>query len=262
MNKEGKQQKNNEAVFNLLSQAEKLDDGSFIFTDLSNKIFLVDRSGDMYTISDDRVIPCNSGVISSKINGYIYVNITVNIDGQLNNISYAQHSIVCALFNGRPSETNMVSNHKDNCPWNNTPSNLEWTTQALNTLHGKVVSGLWRNRFYVNNMTHRVWTEIRHNMSNNDYECLKLPISVSDILDYQTYVGKGLQSYWGLKNKDYISDRDLVDFIKWLDKKRPNPTRQVMNYNLSKTITFDDVIETKKVRKLTPQEEIEAWLNS
>lgn len=261
MNRKGSQLKNNEAVFNLLSQATRLDDDSYIFTDLSNKIFLVDRSGDMYTISDDRVIPCNSGTVSSKLNGYIYVNITVMIDGQLTNISYAQHSIVCALFNGTPSETNMVSNHKDNCPWNNCPSNLEWTTQGLNSLHGKVVTALWKNRFYVNSMTHRVWTEVRHNQSDNDYECLLLPISVSDILDYQTHVGKGLQSYWGLKNKDYISDRDLVAFIVWLDKKKPNKDRDIRNYNMSQTITFDDVIETK-IKKLTPQEEIEAWLNS
>ena len=111
-------------------------------------------------------------------------------------------------------------------------------------------------------MTHRVWTEVRHNMSDNDYECLKLPISVDDILDYQTHIGKKLQSYWGLRNKDYISDRDLVKFITWLDKNKINQERQVMNYNLSKPITFDDVIETKTIKKLTPQEEIEAWLNS
>lgn len=264
MNKVGRQEQNNEAVFSLLSKATKLDDGGYVFTDLSNKIFLVDKLGDMYIISDNIVTPCNSGIVSSKSNGYIYVDITIEINGKIQSITYAQHSIVCALFNGVPDETNMVANHKDNCPWNNRPGNLEWTTQALNTLHGKVISALWRNRFYVNNMTHRVWTEVRHNQSVNDYECLLLPISVDDLTAYQQHIGKGLQSYWGLRNKEYISDRDLVAFITWLDNNRINNKRQIRNYNMSSVVKFDDNTSTKsnKVKSLTPEDEVEQFFKN
>ena len=129
MNRKGKQYINNEAVYNILSQAEQLDDWSYIFTDLSNTMFLVNTDGSMYKLDDDTVIPCNTGAVSSKKNGYIYVELRVSIDGQLETIEYAQHSIVCALFNGLYGLLNSVVNHKDNCPFNNHPDNLEWTTQ-------------------------------------------------------------------------------------------------------------------------------------
>lgn len=221
MNRRGKQYINNEAVYNILSHAEKLDDGSYIFTDLSNKIFLVDKLGDMYTISDDIVTPCNSGMVSSKSNGYIYVDLTVSIDGQLETIEYAQHSIVCALFNGLFGLFNNVVNHKDNCPFNNNPSNLEWTTQYYNKLHGRIV----RCAADVHNSESKLaWAgyDLYKQTSNakHTFDSLKVAIACSDIQSFEISINKSLNKYWAIDG-----DTDLLglfyydEFIKWWAKR-------------------------------------------
>lgn len=221
MNKQGKQQLNNEAVFNLLTKATKLDDGSYVFTDLSSKIFLVDTSGDMYTVDDDVITPCNSGNVSSKKNGYLYINITVEIDGQLTSIEYAQHSIVCALFNGVPYDYNMIVNHKDNCPFNNNPLNLEWTTQQLNTLHGRIVEAMT----HLHNSTNGIaWLgfDLYKQYSNNkhNFDGLKIQLSCEDIKAYENHVGKKLTKFWNLSSKtSLLSNYDFEQFIVWWAKR-------------------------------------------
>ena len=193
MNKKGKEKLNNEAVYNILSQAEQLDDGSFIFTDLSNTTFLVDKDGDMYKIIDDTVVPCNTGAVSSKKNGYIYADLTVSIDGQLETIEYAQHSIVCALFNSLSGLLDKECNHMDNCPFNNTPSNLEWTTHALNVLHGRVAATATAIH---NSSSSLNWLETfdgvdlycqTHN-AKYAFDSLKIGISCYDLVAYEKYV--------------------------------------------------------------------------
>ena len=220
MNKQGKQQLNNEAVFNLLTKATKLDDGSYVFTDLSNKIFLVNTDGTMYTVDDDVITPCNSGNVSSKKNGYLYINIAVEIDGQLTSIEYAQHSIVCALFNGVPYDYNMIVNHKDNCPFNNDPLNLEWTTQQLNTLHGRIVEAMT----HLHNSTNGIaWLgfDLYKQYSNNkhSFDGLKIQLSCEDIKAYENHVGQKLTKFWNLNSKtSLLSNYDFEQFIVWWAK--------------------------------------------
>ena len=220
MNKQGKQQLNNEAVFNLLTKATKLDDGSYVFTDLSNKIFLVNTDGTIYTVDDDVITPCNSGNVSSKKNGYLYINITVEIDGQLASIEYAQHSIVCALFNGIPYDYNMIVNHKDNCPFNNDPLNLEWTTQQLNTLHGRIVEAMT----HLHNSTNGIaWLgfDLYKQYSNNkhSFDGLKVQLSCEDIKAYENHVGQKLTKFWNLSSKtSLLSNYDFEQFIVWWAK--------------------------------------------
>ena len=60
MNRKGKQEQNNEAVFKLLSKATKLDDESYIFIDLANNIYLVNTDGSIFIVDDDVITPCNS----------------------------------------------------------------------------------------------------------------------------------------------------------------------------------------------------------
>ena len=220
MNKQGKQQLNNEAVFNLLTKATKLDDGSYVFIDLSNKIFLVNTDGTIYTVDDDVITPCNSGNVSSKKNGYLYINITVEIDGQLTSIEYAQHSIVCALFNGIPYDYNMIVNHKDNCPFNNNPLNLEWTTQQLNTLHGRIVEAMT----HLHNSTNGIaWLgfDLYKQYSNNkhSFDGLKIQLSCEDIKAYENHVGQKLTKFWNLSSKtSLLSNYDFEQFIVWWAK--------------------------------------------
>lgn len=220
MNKQGKQQLNNEAVFNLLTKATKLDDESYVFTDLSNKIFLVNTDGTIYTVDDDVITPCNSGNVSSKKNGYLYINIAVEIDGQLTSIEYAQHSIVCALFNGIPYDYNMIVNHKDNCPFNNNPLNLEWTTQQLNTLHGRIVEAMT----HLHNSTNGIaWLgfDLYKQYSNNkhSFDGLKVQLSCEDIKAYENHVGQKLTKFWNLSSKtSLLSNYDFEQFIVWWAK--------------------------------------------
>lgn len=220
MNKQGKQQLNNEAVFNLLTKATKLDDGSYVFTDLSNKIFLVNTDGTMYTLDDDVITPCNSGNVSSKKNGYLYINIAVEIDGQLTSIEYAQHSIVCALFNGVPYDYNMIVNHKDNCPFNNDPLNLEWTTQQLNTLHGRIVEAMT----HLHNSTNGIaWLGFdlykQYNNNKHSFDGLKIQLSCEDIKAYENHVGQKLTKFWNLNSKtSLLSNYDFEQFIVWWAK--------------------------------------------
>lgn len=220
MNKQGKQQLNNEAVFNLLTKATKLDDGSYVFTDLSNKIFLVNTDGTMYTLDDDVITPCNSGNVSSKKNGYLYINIAVEINGQLTSIEYAQHSIVCALFNGVPYDYNMIVNHKDNCPFNNYPLNLEWTTQQLNTLHGRIVEAMT----HLHNSTNGIaWLGFdlykQYNNNKHSFDGLKIQLSCEDIKAYENHVGQKLTKFWNLNSKtSLLSNYDFEQFIVWWAK--------------------------------------------
>lgn len=220
MNKQGKQQLNNEAVFNLLTKATKLDDESYVLTDLSNKIFLVNTDGTIYTVDDDVITPCNSGNVSSKRNGYLYINIAVEIDGQLTSIEYAQHSIVCALFNGIPYDYNMIVNHKDNCPFNNNPLNLEWTTQQLNTLHGRIVEAMT----HLHNSTNGIaWLgfDLYKQYSNNkhSFDGLKVQLSCEDIKAYENHVGQKLTKFWNLSSKtSLLSNYDFEQFIVWWAK--------------------------------------------
>ena len=220
MNKQGKQQLNNEAVFNLLTKATKLDDGSYVFTDLSNKIFLVNTDGTMYTLDDDVITPCNSGNVSSKKNGYLYINIAVEINGQLTSIEYAQHSIVCALFNGVPYDYNMIVNHKDNCPFNNDPLNLEWTTQQLNTLHGRIVEAMT----HLHNSTNGIaWLGFdlykQYNNNKHSFDGLKIQLSCEDIKAYENHVGQKLTKFWNLNSKtSLLSNYDFEQFIVWWAK--------------------------------------------
>lgn len=227
MNKRGKKELNNEAVFDLLSHAEETSDGSYIFTDLAGKIFVVNNDGSMYTIQDDVVSHCNNGIYSQKENGYLYVQLTIKIDGQLQTIEYAQHSIVCALFKSLSGLLDSECNHMDNCPFNNTPDNLEWTTHALNVLHGRLI----RCAKDAHNSEHSLaWLgyDLYKKQSNNkyDFDCLKVKISCQDIKAYEKYVlannigVKSLKQYWGLTDKtSLLSLYEYDQFIKWLIKR-------------------------------------------
>lgn len=226
MNKKGKEQLNNEAVYNILSHAEQLD-GSFVFTDLSNKIFIVNTDGSMYKIIDDIVTPCNTGAVSSKKNGYVYADLTVSIDGEKQTIEYAQHSIVCALFNGLSEILDKECNHRDNCPFNNHPDNLEWTTHALNVLHGRIVRCAADVHYNEHSL---VWTGydlyVQRSNAKYTFDCLKIGISCQDIRAYENYIRsnnrrvKSLKQYWGLTDKTSILSLYKYDeFIKWWAKR-------------------------------------------
>lgn len=224
-----------------------------------NKLDIDINTGLIYRYKDNERVLCNTVDTSEKRNGYLYCPIVINTKKGQKLKTYSQHGIIAMLaytdeFDSLLDKTSkIVPNHKDNCPWNNKPENLEWTTDRLNGLHGKLVNSMWCSRHYINSMTHRDWTEIKHNQSTNDYVTLKLPISVKELEEYELHIGKKLKSYWGLQDEyDRVPDYKILEFIKWLDKKHPTPQRQIRNYDPipSKIITFDDVVKPKAETKI------------
>lgn len=221
MNRSGRQQVNNEAVFEILKTAKRTEDDSFVFVDKENNTFIVDKDGRMYTIQNNITYPCNNGYVSYKKNGYLYVEISVKIDENIVHINYAQHSIVCALYNGLPYDYNLVVNHKNNCPWDNTPSNLEWTTQGLNILHGKIVNSIekadsinsWLTTFSGVNMI-----EYKQNLSSERFVTMTTPLSVKTIEAYLG--GQKPKDFWGLKDKkSLLSHAQTLKFVQWWIKR-------------------------------------------
>lgn len=138
---------------------------------------------------------------TKKSNGYLYT--PINLEGQ--DCVIGIHTIVCMLVNGLPDDY-MIANHKDNCPWNNAPANLEWVSQGQNNLHGRVVKSL--NKHFPDGYTHL------EKRGNGVHIILDIPLSVHDIEKYLTFKPAG---YFSVKKVEgYIDKNKLLDFIKWL----------------------------------------------
>jgi hypothetical protein len=236
MVKKGSQQRNNEAIREMIANKQEIADNQYVVTDALNRMIIIDtEDGLVYRFENDEIIECNTVETSKKQNGYLYVEIVINVDGELININYAQHSLIamCAHTDDYDSLVEdgktPICNHKDNCPWNNKSTNLEWTTQALNILHGKIVNSLNTNSRYLELMLDKQYTTIKHNNSNIDYITLLYPISVDDIKNYEYYVThnetklnrqkyKSLKDKWNLNKKDsVIHGYYIYEFVKWFD---------------------------------------------
>lgn len=236
MNKLGKQQLNNEAVRQLMNKKQQLDNSTYVITDDLKNIILVDIHDGVtykYDYYTNEMIECNTGDKSSKQNGYVYTELNLCIDGQMQKVNYGTHSLIamCAYTEQYDclvdNDVTPVVNHMDNCPFNNTPSNLEWTTHALNVLHGRLI----RCAKDAHNSEHSLaWLgyDLYKQQSNNKYnfDCLKVKISCQDLSAYEQYIiannkrVKSLKQYWGLTDKEaLISLYEYDPFIKWWAKR-------------------------------------------
>ena len=268
----GSREENLAEIREIINSKVEIENNIYQITDKAGNKLEVDlNTGLIYRYKDNTRTLCNTVDTSKKENGYLYAPVTIQTkSGRLKEKEYSQHGIIAMLAHTSSFDEltavnkKVVPNHKNNIPWDNRPENLEWTTDKWNGLHGKIVSSLHKNSFYVNMRTHRVWTGIVNNQSDKDFHALIIPISVDDIQAYENHKDTTLKSYWGLKDEtSYISQSDIVEFISWLDKNRHNKERDIRNYNMSKPITFDNKPLTNETnKKLTPEEEIEAWFNN
>lgn len=245
-------------VREIIETAVEIKDKLYSIVDRAQQVLEVDlNTGLIYRYKNGIRVLCNTVDTSEKENGYLYCKIHIQDDkDNIIEKQYAQHSIVAMLAHTEEYDRlfalygkQLVANHKDNCPWNNHPDNLEWTITGLNTLHGKIVAGLYKHHSYINSMTHRAWTTIKHNQSDVDFVTLLIPISVDDVAAYEKYIEsttryKTLRGFWHLGSDNLPTEYELLAFIRFLDNKRPTTERSVRNYNISTVITFDDV-ETK-----------------
>ena len=239
MVKKGSQQRNNEAIRKMIANKQEIADNQYVITDALNNMIIMDtEDGLVYKFENDEIIECNTVETSKKQNGYLYVEIVINVDGKLININYAQHSLIAMIAHTVEYDSLVaddktpIVNHMDNCPWNNKSSNLEWTTQPLNVLHGKVVNSLNTNSRYLEMMLDKQYTTIKHNNSNIDYITLLSPISVDDIKSYEYYIThnttklngqryKSLKEKWGLNKKEsVISAYNIYEFAEWFNKRK------------------------------------------
>lgn len=235
----GSQLRNNEAIREMVGNKQEIAPGQYLVTDALNNMIIVDtEEGLIYKYENDEIIECNTVETSKKQNGYLYVDIAINVDNKITVINYAQHSLIAMIAhtddydNLVAQEITPIVNHMDNCPWNNTSANLEWTTQPLNVLHGKVVNSLYNNNKYLELMMDTNFTTIKHNNSKIDYITLLSPISVDDIKHYEHYIlthttklngqrYKSLKEKWDLNKKEsVISAYDIYEFAKWFNKRK------------------------------------------
>lgn len=165
--------------------------GSRLSIDTINNIASIEKDDDWVQIA----------MGTKKSNGYLYAPLNFKDGWTLMGI----HTIVCMLVNGIPENYSIV-NHKDNCPWNNAPANLEWVDLGGNNLHGRVVKSI--NKHFPDVYTHL------EKRGNGVHIILDTPLSVQDIEKYLAFKPDG---YFSIKRyEDYISKDKIADFIKWL----------------------------------------------
>lgn len=199
--------KNFNAVAEIMANAKRWAMGVYSFTDKLNNKFMIDTlNNKVYrVISDTDAREICRG--NKKQNGYKYIAMSVESpEGDIVEIRASIHSIVCMLCNGIPVDY-MEPNHKDNCPWNNRPSNLEWSTRAQNARHGKIVASLAHH--YPGKYTIKT-----SNDSGVDHQVLVTGLSVHDIDRFIRYTGDW--SYFRVGDDKYIAKNKIDKFLLWL----------------------------------------------
>lgn len=235
--------KNLKAMREVVKTKVKVDENNYIITDKAGWKFNVNiKTGIIHRkIADGDWVVCNHGMKSKKENGYVYVDINFEIDGEIKTIAYGQHSVVAMvaheeqfdeLFYGLlKGKHSVLANHKDNCPWNNTSDNLEWTTNKWNNLHGKVIHSINVNKSIQSDLC----TERKFN-KNDKHAHIALAngqsLSVKEIQAYEEFIqasnpkvkSLSLRKYWGIAGNDnkqkIIKAKYLVDFLVWLEHYR------------------------------------------
>lgn len=165
-----------------MEKAEQNPDGTWSFVDMAGNKIVVDledgRVG--YEISNGERF--YFGTNSKKENGYTYASVGVLVNGLICTPLTGNHVIVCALNNiiNGPHSTrydniirirnflyqDYVVCHKNNCPFDNRASNLEYGSRSINTTHGFLVKAIHEKYPYK-------YTDIIHNGSGVDFIVLK-----------------------------------------------------------------------------------------
>ena len=199
----GTPKENYEAVKNVIeTTSKKWALGVYSFVDVKNNMIVVDTlKREVYRVDGLDMKPICQG--RNKKNGYLYIPIETNIGP----ILYGMHTVVAMLIYGATAKYNIV-NHKDNRPWNNSPSNLEWTGSRLNNIHGNILRSL--NHYFPG-----VYTHYESNDSGVNHIILNTPLSVNTIADFLEVIED--DRYLSVdKDADYIDKSNLIGFVEWL----------------------------------------------
>ena len=232
-NKTNKQ--NYSALMDTIRTTMKKDCNIVTFNDAENTSFLVDLStGKIYKQSDDyddEFIQCYDSSTSHKKNGYLYVTVAVTLeDDTIKHINTAQHIVVLMCGTGYYIP-GMVCNHKDNIPFHNQLSNLEWCTQEWNNVHGAVCNAIQQ----LSNVNYEVMLSeyvrrVVYSNSNISFAGLSVGLSISDLKRFENTLRcirrddkLTLKKYWSVSKGHYdISAFDLEQLYKFLNGKSLN----------------------------------------
>ena len=231
--------KNLKAIREIVKTKVKVDENNYIIIDKAGWKFNVNiKTGIIHRKINDRDwVICNNGMKSKKENGYVYVDINFDIDGEIVTKAYGQHTIVAMvaheeqfdeLFNGKNV---VIANHMNNIPWDNSSDDLEWTTNKWNNLHGKLIHSININK----PLQSYLCTERKFN-KNDEHAHIALvngqSLSVKDIQAYEEFMqasnpkvkSLSLRKYWEIAGNDnkqkIIKAKYLVDFLVWLENYR------------------------------------------
>ena len=187
-------------------------------------------AGKIYKQADgeDEFTQCYDSSTSYKKNGYLYVTVAVTLeDGTIKYINTAQHIVVLMCGTGHYIP-GMVCNHKDNIPFHNQLSNLEWCTQDWNNVHGAVCNAIQQLSEVTYNFTVSEYVK-RVVCSNNsiNFAGLSEGLSISDLQRFENklrYIKHNdkltLKKHWDVSKGHYdISNFDLEQLYRFLNNK-------------------------------------------
>ena len=220
----GAAENNRNEVRLICGTAVKYAEGIFVIKDRAGNLIYVDTykgvSAGVKIIVDaagNKLINCNwyeDGTTSIKANGYVYTPIVVNsIQGKEVTALYGTHSLVAMLSNMKEYDRidnegkTPIANHKNNKPWDNRASNLEWTTQGGNCRHGKIVASL-NTHFY------DTYSHIESNAGESEFIVLDQSLSVTDIERYTLEIDNSGE--FKCEHSEYISEVVMNSFVDWL----------------------------------------------
>ena len=173
----------------------------------NNELIAVDlQAGKVGRLKNTGIVAWYNARDSKKKTGYLYVPIYGN--GKY--ITIGVHTIIAICKNSNifadQIEANkfLMVNHKDNIPWHNEPSNLEWVTNRDNSWHGKMVNAIDR---FMPSLSIRLT-----NLSKKEFVGLKDGISAHSVIEWTNITKRKPEKEEGFREEDVIS------FLKFLGK--------------------------------------------
>ena len=212
-------------VKKLIEAGKYIDDSHYQFRDDSNKIIVIDVvNGLSGRLENGKVIYNTPGYLRSKNNGYAYTCINIKKNGKVAEpYILGTHDVIALITQGDVYDSYIedgevpICNHKNNVPWDNRHTNLEWVSYSDNCWHRVVVDMLEKH------FGSDIIEIVRNNNIEKKFRRLKIPISVMDLYDY----------YWHTEDMRIFEPtkmyrKDWIAFIDWVSDRNNSLERNVV----------------------------------
>lgn len=153
----------------------EVNPGIYTIEDAKGEIIINATEGTVARkLPSGRVSVYITGGLSRKDNGYVYMNIYyLDKHGHLKCYPIGQHTLILLVADLNGYKQGLIPCHKDECPWNNKASNLEWGTQSDNLKHYNFMLRLSDE-----------YIETRYNLKY-EFKCLNVPISIEEMENWK-----------------------------------------------------------------------------